>query len=186
MRTPKISRSVRPASRWSVALAAVLAVAATLSTSPAAQAADSTTCLGGSTIAYQPGITYTPRAVHYQETDTFSSCASTNPAVTSGTSSTGIDLPSASCLAAPLPVNEPAYTITWNNAQQSVVDLTFTDLVVGGTEQVTGTGTVTSGLFQGGNATIVWLYPVLNPLQCATSEGVTTQTGTVTIQITSL
>ena len=61
--------------------------------------------------------------------------------------------------------------------------MTFTDVDISGTEQVTGVGTVTSGEFTGGTITIVWLYPVLNPLLCLTS-GVTSESGTVTLQIT--
>jgi hypothetical protein len=45
-------------------------------------------------------------------------------------------------------------------------------------------GTVTSGQFTGGTVTIVWVYPVLNPLLCLTSQGVTSQSGTVAAQIT--
>lgn len=59
-------------------------------------------------------------------------------------------------------------------------------MIIGGTEQVTGVGTVTSGEFTGGAVTIVWLYPVLNPLQCMTSQGVTSQSGTVTVEIVGL
>jgi hypothetical protein len=171
--------------RWSATLAATLAAATTLLATPPAHAADSTTCTGGSTITYQPGLTYTPRTVTYTETDNFTSCLSTDPTITSGTAGGSITLDSASCLAPPGIARDPAFTITWNTGQQSVVDLTFTDVIIGGTEQVTGTGTVTTGKFQGGNATIIWLYPVLNPLQCATSQGLTTQTGTLTAQITT-
>jgi hypothetical protein len=77
-----------------------------------------------------------------------------------------------------------SYTISWNNSQSSTMTLTATDVIIGATEQVTAVGTVTSGEFTGGEVTIVWLYPVLNPLLCMTSQGGTSQSGTVALQIT--
>ncbi|HEV2782866.1 MAG TPA: hypothetical protein VGX25_26045 [Actinophytocola sp.] len=171
-----------------VGLAAVgVVVAATnvLALAGVARAVSSTTCVGSSSISYSPGLTFAPRTVQYTESDTFSSCVSTDPTLGGGTSSSNATFPGATCLAPPGVFADPAYTISWNNGQHSVVELTFTDVVVGGTEQVTGTGPVISGAFQGGNATIVWLYPVLNPLHCATSQGVTHQSGPVAAQITA-
>jgi hypothetical protein len=79
------------------------------------------------------------------------------------------------------------YTIVWNNSQSSTVTLTSaTDVSVFGTEQVTLEGTVTSGEFTGAVVTLVDVYPVLNPLQCLTSQGVTSQSGMVTLEIVSL
>jgi hypothetical protein len=171
--------------RIAVAAVGVVAAANVFVVSGVAQAVSSTTCLGSSSISYSPGLTFTPRTVQYTESDTFSNCVSTDPTLTAGGSASSITFPDASCLAPPGVFEDPAYTIDWNNGQYSVIDLTFTDLVVGGTEQVTGTGSVISGAFQGGNATIVWLYPVLNPLQCLTSQGVTSQSGPLTAQITA-
>jgi hypothetical protein len=169
-----------------IAVATVVAMAANVfAVIGVAHAVSSTTCLGSSSISYSPGLTFTPRTVQYTETDTFSNCVSSDPTLTAGGSASVITFPDASCLAPPGVFEDPAYTIDWNNGQHSVIDLTFTDVVVGGTEQVTGTGSVISGAFQGGNATIVWLYPVLNPLQCLTSQGVTSQSGPLTAQITA-
>ena len=146
-------------------------------------AASSTTCTGSSAITYSPGLTNTPQTVNYGETDTYSSCTSTNTSLTAGSSSTNITLPGASCNGTGI-FPSTSYTISWNNGPPSMITLTFTDVIIGGTEQVTGVGTVTSGQFTGGVVTIVWLYPVLNPLLCATSQGVTSQSGTVAAQIT--
>jgi hypothetical protein len=169
-----------------LAAAGVLAAAATVvGVVGVAHAASSTTCAGTSAISYSPGLTLTPRTVRYTETDTFSGCVSTDTSVLSGVSITpSITVAAASCLNLPGVFEDPAYTISWNNGQHSVVDLTFTDVIAGRTEQ--GTGPVISGEFQDGNATLVWLYPVLNPLQCLTSQGVTSQSGPVTAQITAL
>ncbi len=183
----KANRYRRGVHRFATLAAGVLVAAANVFiVAGIAHAASSTTCLGNSSISYSPGLTFTPQTVQYTETDTFSSCVSTDPSLTSGTATANATFPSASCLAPPGIFEDPAYTITWNNGQHSVVELTFTDVIIGGTEQVTGTGPVISGEFQGGNATIVWLYPVLNPLQCLTSQGVTSQSGPVTAQITAV
>lgn len=167
---------------------AVLAVAVAVAPpgGPVAYAASSTTCTGTSTISYQPGLTNTPQQIHYHETDTYSTCISTNPTLTHGSASASTDLSGAYCNHTPGVFTDPGYTITWNNGQHSTINLTFTDAIINGTEQVTGTGTVIDGKFQGGNATIVWIYPILNLLQCSTAQGVTSQTGTVTAQITTL
>ncbi|HEX4700971.1 MAG TPA: hypothetical protein VH352_02480 [Pseudonocardiaceae bacterium] len=169
--------------------AAILALTATtaLLIAPAvAHAASSTTCLGSSTITYSPGLTNTAQTVTYTETDTLTPCVSTNPALNSGGFTGSITLPGASCLAVPsLTLNTP-YTITWNNGAPSTVNLSFTDAIAEGIEQVTGTGTVTSGQFQGANATLVWVYLVPDPLQCLANPGVTTQVGTLTAQVTGI
>jgi hypothetical protein len=163
----------------------VLAAAEVFASPGIAHAVGSTTCVGSSSITYSPGLTFTPRTVQYTESETFSSCVSTDPTLVSGTSATSQTFPGASCLAPPGVVTDPAYTINWNDGRHSVIELTFTDVVVGGTEQVTGTGPVISGDFQGGNATIVWVYPTLNPLQCLTSQGVTDLSGPVAAQLTA-
>ncbi len=165
--------------------APLLACAAVaLPAGPAAQAAvAAVTCTGTSPITYTPGLTVTARTITYTETDDFSSCTSSDPALTSGTSvstATG----SFSCLS-PLTVDEdPGYTITWNNGQTSTFDLTFTDTIAAGIENVTGIGTVTSGEFPGATGTFVWVYTVPNPLLCLTT-GVTSQSGTLVATILS-
>jgi hypothetical protein len=158
-----------------------LGVAGVTVSAASAHAASSATCTGSSAINYSPGLTNTPQTVTYSETETYS-CTSTDTSLTAGSSSVNITLAGASCNGGGV-FPATAYTITWNNGQSSTISLTFTDLIILGTEQVTGVGTVTSGEFAGGAVTIVWLYPVLNPLQCLTSQGVTSQSGTVTAQI---
>lgn len=164
--------------------AAALGLGTVVLPAGSAQAASSTTCTGTSTITYSPGLTNTPRTVAYTETDTLG-CLSTVLGLTAGLSVTSVSIPGASCNGAGLTTDTP-YDITWNTGATSEIDLSFTDAVVAGQEQVTGTGPVTSGLFTGGNATIVWVYPLLNPLTCAGAQGVTSQTGVLTAQITSV
>lgn len=94
-------------------------------------------------------------------------------------------MPSASCTDAGVFTNAP-YTIDWNNGATTTISLSYSDAGVNGTGQDSGTGPVTGGEFEGGNATIVWIYPVLNLAACSTPPGLTGQSGTLTAQITSL
>jgi len=169
-----------------LALMTITVAGVGIAAGPAAHALSSTTCTGTSRITYTPGLTNTPQTVQYDETDTFSTCLSSDPTLASGQFSVTVDLPGASCLALPSLTPNTPYPITWNNGNTSLVDLSFTDVIAEGIEQVTGTGPVTSGEFQGATATIVWLYTVPDPLQCLTSQGVTSQTGTLTAHITGL
>ncbi len=169
-----------------VAIAAAASVlAAAIAVAPAAHAGiSSTTCTGSSAITYQPGLTNTPRTVSYTETDTFAHCVSTDPALTSGLFAVTVSLPGASCLAIPSLTTNTPYDIAWNNGQASNINLSYTDAVAEGIEQVTGVGAVISGEFTGAAVTIVWLYTVPDPLLCLTPAGVTGQTGLMTADIT--
>ena len=76
------------------------------------------------------------------------------------------------------------YTISWNNSQSSTLTLTDGDIeTILGTEQVTLVGTVTSGEFTGAAATFVAIFPAPNPLACLSSPGITSQSGTLTVEI---
>lgn len=163
----------------------VLTATASLSATPAAYAAvGSATCTGTSVISYTPGLTSTPQTVTYTETDTFH-CLSTDPALNPGIFQLTVTLPGASCTAAGLFTSTP-YSIDWANGAITTISLSFTDAVINGTEQVTGTGPVTSGEFDHGNATIIWAYPVLNLAACGTPGGLNGQTGSLIAQITTL
>lgn len=93
-------------------------------------------------------------------------------------------LPGAFCLGVPTLTTNSPYDIAWNNGQASNINLSYTDVVAEGMEQVTGAGTVTSGEFTGAAVTIIWLDTVPDPLQCLTPGGVTGQTGPMTAEIT--
>lgn len=182
---PATSHRLRRAPLTAIAVAASM-LAATIAAAPAAHAGiSSTTCTGSSVITYQPGLTNTPRTVSYTETDTFAHCISTDGALTSGLFAVTVSLPGASCLAIPTLITNTPYDIAWNNGQASEINLSFTDTVAEGIEQVTGVGTVISGEFTGAAVTIIWLYTVPDPLQCLTPGGVTGQTGPLTAEITS-
>lgn len=162
---------------------AVLAMAGVSVSASSAHAADDTTCTGSSATTASPGLTFTPRTVSYTVTDTYSTCVSTDSSLTAGGFSIGATTV-ASCNGGVSLIPSNSITISWNNSQSSTVLLTtVTNVILAGTEQVTGVGTVTSGEFIGGDVTIVWLYPVINPLQCLTSQGLTGQSGTVALEI---
>lgn len=162
---------------------AALAVAGVSVSSSAAHAASSTTCTGSSAVSYSPGMTFTRQTISWTLTDTYSSCTSTDSSLTAGGLSKNIT-GEASCDDGVGLLPATSITISWNNSQSSTVTLTtVTDALVLGSEQVTAVGTVTSGEFAGDDVTIVWVYAVLNPLQCMTSQGVTSQSGIVTVEI---
>lgn len=163
-------------------ISAVLLLAAAVvgpAAQPAYAASATITCTGSSAITYNPGLLFTVRSVHYTETDSFSTCVSTESGLTAGGATAEATL-DGSCLALPLELgHDPAYTVRWNTKQTSTLDLMFSDAIVGGTETVTAVGTVTAGVLAGATATIVWVYPVLNPLQCLANPGITQQNGTL-------
>jgi hypothetical protein len=161
----------------------VLAVAGVSVSASSAHASSSTTCTGSSGVSYSPGMKFTRQTISWTITDTYSSCTSTDTSLTAGGFSVNVTA-EASCNDGVSIIPPTDITITWNNSQSSTIELTtVTDVLVAGEEQVTGVGTVTSGEFNGGDVTIVWLYPLLNPLQCLSSQGVTSQSGTVVVEI---
>jgi hypothetical protein len=180
----RVSRIARSRGILLVTAPLLACAAVAIPAGPAAQAAvAAVTCTGTSPITYTPGLTFTARTLTYTETDNFSSCTSSDPALTSGTSTSTTTGPF-SCLS-PLTIDEdPGYTVTWNNGQSSTFDLTYTDTIAAGIENVTGTGTVTSGEFTGATGTFVWVYTVPIPLLCLTT-GVTSQSGTLAAAILS-
>lgn len=152
---------------------------------PAAHAATSVTCLGSSTITFNPGLTLITKAVAYNVSDAYN-CTSTDPAITSGGSARGTVLPLSCLTLANLFSSANIYSITWNNGQTSTANGTFTVNSVGGTIIVAAQGTITSGLFTGATAVLTYTWPAPNPLACLSTQGVTQLTGVTTLQITSL
>jgi hypothetical protein len=152
---------------------------------PARAAAGTATCLGSAPVTDSPGVTDTPQAITFTETDDYGTCTSTDTTLTSGISATITETITGSCTATS-GLLTASYTINWNNGQSSTADLTYTDTIVLGEEQLAGTGTITSGEFAGGNATIAWVFPALDPLQCLGPPGITSQDGTIVLQITAL
>lgn len=167
---------------------ASLAALAVISVSSSVHAASSTTCTGSSTLGYSPGLTFTSQTISVSETDTFSSCTSTDSSLTSG--SFFSDLHGSRCVVRRCEGRRPApdvYEISWNNSQSSTIDATAAAVaIVGGNQVFTIVGTVSSGEFTGDDVTVTWVYPLVNLLQCLTSPGVTSQSGTVAVEIIGL
>lgn len=170
---------------------AVVAVAGVSVSSSSAHAASSTTCTGSTTVSNSPGLTNTPQTVTWSSAQTYS-CTSTDTSLTAGDATVQPHAESGlSCTHAfaALPTDNVSfeYTFYWGNSQSSTVIFTSgTDVLILGTEEVTFVGTVTSGEFTGADVTFVSIYPLLNPLVCATSQGYTSESGTVTVEIIGL
>jgi hypothetical protein len=166
---------------------AVLVVAG-VSVSASAHAASSTTCTGSSAVSYSPGLRSTPQTINWTEADSFT-CTSTDTSLTSGSSALDVTTPGLSCSSGgiSIPTDEIPleYIISWNNSQSSTLTLTDGDIeTILGTEQVTLVGTVTSGEFTGAAVTFVAVFPAPNPLACLSSPGITSQSGTLVVEIT--
>lgn len=163
-----------------------MAAATTLFMAGPAHAASSTTCTGTSNVTYSPGLTLTPQTIAVSETDTLTSCTSTDTTLTAGYMGPyAFSVPNAGCNYLP-GVGNDGVRIHWNNGQTSDVPLTIVLTATGGIVQETGTGTVAAGEFTGATVVITWIYPVVNPLQCLLPGGVTAHNGTIVAQITGL
>lgn len=191
MTTAQHTTTPRPRSRRRTAAgpAAALLLATALATLLPAQAAHAAlgtlTCTGTSHLAYSPGLTYTPQTVTLTETDTYTSCASSDPTITSGYISGSFPETGLSCVN--LTAAPDRYRVNWNNGQTSRVSFTEAEATItDGIQQYIGTGTVTSGEFTGDTAVFTWAYLVPSPLDCLAPGGLTTQDGTVIADITGL
>ena len=168
----------------------VAAVAATLLTvvgvasGPAAHAATgNVTCPAGTTTAtYNPGITFTPRTVHVKGEDIYGGpCISSDPTLASGIDRFDATLP----LSCEQPFfNGPGTTvIKWNNGQQSTLSVNGVVTTNAGQIVDTFTGTVIDGEFNGASVLAVLTEVQPNAVQCLTPQGVTSESGTTTLQI---
>ena len=169
-------------SRWSSTIIAMVALISSVLTAPASAATVDVSCLGSDQIDYAPGLLLATQAVHLTEVDSFSSCTSTDPGLTSGNVSSDETLP-LSC-AVPLGTGSGLFTLNWNNRQSSTVDANFTVTATGSIITSVATGTVVGGEFPGSTATAVFTYVQPNVLQCLAPPGVTHQSGVPTLLIT--
>lgn len=169
----------------SLAALALAVGAGVLLPASAAHAADSITCTGTSHLAYSPGLTFTPQTVTLTETDTYSSCVSSDPTLTSGYISGSFSVAGVSC--ADVTAGPDIYRVGWNNGQHSSIAFNEAETtVVGGVQQYVGTGTVASGEFAGDTAVFTWAYALVNPLDCLAPGGLASQDGTVVGDITGV
>ena len=73
--------------------------------------------------------------------------------------------------------------IKWNNGQQSTLSVNGVVTTNGGQIVDTFTGTVTKGEFKGASVLAVLTEVQPNAVQCASQQGVTSESGTTTLQI---
>jgi hypothetical protein len=184
---PTPRRRLRPgAVIRAAAVLAVLAVAA-LGPARAASAAlgDSVLCAGTNADTFTPGITDQPQLVQAQWHDTYSGCVSSDKTLTAGSDAASAQ-ETISCLTLPT-ISPFVLVVTWDNGQSSTITLTLNpDINAAGQTVNTGVGTVTAGEFTGDTATAQFVDAQLNPAQCLTQQGVTSQSGTSTLQILGL
>ena len=164
--------------------AAMLLTVLCVASGPAAHAATgNVTCLAGTTSAtYNPGITFAPRTVHVKGEDIYGGpCISSDPTLASGIDRFDATLP----LSCEQPFfNGPGTTvIKWNNGQQSTLSVNGVVTTNGGQIVDTFTGTVTAGEFTGASVLAVLTEAQPNAAQCASQQGVTSESGTTTLQI---
>lgn len=150
-----------------------------------------TTCVGSAATQFSPGLTLVPRATNVTFSETFGSCTSTTqPAISSATVPNVSIVQDRSCATAvDVPADPITQTITWNTGQTTTFQYTRVVTNVGGVSQITGTGMVTDGLFQGASVVKIVVLANLDPLQtlaCLSPNGLTSVTGTDSLTFTQL
>ncbi|MBP5976941.1 hypothetical protein HW132_30520 [Brasilonema sp. CT11] len=167
---------------------AALGVEFSMASKAAYAVVDLLTCTGPYTASYNPGLTLLePKqtVVSFNSTP-FTCLISTDPTITSATSNSGAVTITASCTLATSP-GEYEATYYWSNGNYSKV--VFKETVQakpGGQTVFISFGEVKEGQFQGAKATRNLTLFALDLLQCATPSGVTSATGTDTIELTGL
>jgi hypothetical protein len=168
--------------RWhavAVVSAGILAVP-----TPASAQIENITCTGSSSQTFTPGLTNTSQEVVLGATDVYGPCVSlSHPDITSGIAVYS-DIFRLSCTTL-LVAGEAPYTIAWNDDgnSSSTMLVTFTLTNVSGQTAIKLQGTVTSGVFAGGTVTALLPYVQPNAAACASEEGLTSQTGLLTLNI---
>lgn len=165
-----------------LAAALLLGSVMTVGMVPVAHATPTTvpvSCVGSDTVTYNPPLVNAPRTTTVTFTEDLDLClaggvttADASASVTKTTSCTAVTL------------NPAATTYHWNTGASSSVNF-FANVVVhlaGGFNQVTSTGTVTSGFDVGATAVVVATLPQLNVTACA-SDGVAQLTGPDTLTL---
>lgn len=162
-----------------------LAGASGLIASPADASVLDVTCVGQESRTYSPGLLLTDQSIDVDLDAVMSPCVSTDSGITAGTY-TASYTQSLSCLDLDANANNQTRVFNWNDSSSSTMTANRTVQRLTLTTVVTFTGTISSGKFAGDTAVLV--VTVLNPsvLNCLSSPGVTSTTGTVTLEITSL
>ncbi|MFD6620050.1 hypothetical protein ACFWFB_32935 [Streptomyces albidoflavus] len=136
---------------------------------------------------YTPPLTNTPQISRSTISRQFGPCVSlSHPEVTSGTSSSVNAPRERSCLDL-LGSGSSTITITWNTGQTSTLSTNFTSTVAGAVVEAVGSGTVTSGLFQGDTVVMDMTGPATDILLCTAGLGtVSSVYSTMVLELTSV
>ncbi|MQA90156.1 MAG: hypothetical protein GEU90_07965 [Gemmatimonas sp.] len=141
------------------------------------------TCLGTNDAQFSPGLTFQTQTVDIEAEGEYTTCLSSDPAVTSGIY-TASGEGTLSCLAGG---HAGQFTITWNTGESSTVEFTNSlALRPGGQTVVTATGTVIGGKFVGDRFDGTFTLFQLDVLACLTPQGVRSASGPATLLFTSL
>ncbi|MER5629127.1 hypothetical protein [Streptomyces nitrosporeus] len=150
------------------------------------------TCTGSNTTTYQPGLTNTPAVVTVQGTITMD-CVSTdlNTSLLLRGTITGGGTGTLSCALLQSPTSGSS-TINWATvsgspyATSSYIYTTALSPGTSGTTVLTLTGDITSGLYDGDGILIVTVFANADLGACSSPTGLTSRSGVVATEITSL
>jgi hypothetical protein len=139
-------------------------------------------CLGSQHVKISPGLSFVPKDVTLTVNAIYAPCTSSVAGLISATNSASFPIPGASCLN-PFDPGSGTKQLTWNTGDTSVFSFTRLGSNLGGTNVITSTGTITSGLFAGASAIEVVVGPSLDAWKCLSEPGITDRYTTVTLQI---
>jgi hypothetical protein len=168
-----------------IAILAVIATCVSLAVRPTSAHAGilDASCIGEEHITYSPGLTNTPQEVEIAGKAGSSCLSLTEPSITSYAIS--YDFRSTRECDDLLKEDTFEAIYKWNTGATSTARIESTLTHVDGQEIFEGTGTIISGLFKG--ATVVEAFTLLGNLDaCETPEGLTSVSGPIVLEISSL
>ncbi|MDX3764042.1 hypothetical protein [Streptomyces sp. AK02-04a] len=143
----------------------------------------SANCTGTEHVAFDPGMTLTAKPTKVTVDGKLNPCQTSVPGVTAAAYQETLTA-TLGCLD-PLVPGTGIRTFHWKVGHEATSTFAYTRTVshLGAALIVTYTGTITNGLFSGHTATQIITQIPHDPLLCATDEGVTSSSGTVTLEI---
>lgn len=114
----------------------------------------------------------------------FAPCASSDPGVTAGTSSSNLTF-TLSCLTLD-EATSGQFILHWGNGRTSTFVFNRTVTYPAGQAVVVNAGEITAGEFAGDTAVMTVAGASVNLLACAVPPGVTSQSGPIVLEITSI
>ncbi|MEU4577864.1 hypothetical protein ACBI99_06275 [Nonomuraea sp. ATR24] len=139
---------------------------------------------GTNTLTFSPKLRLTEQNVTMTGTGTYPTCVSSDPDITSGTSTIS-GQGSLGCLSGAMPATE---VVTWNTGETSTISYTVTLNVVAGQSVFAVVGAVTAGKFAGDTVTSegVTLEDPITPLLDCLAPGYGGSTGATILTLTDL